>query len=77
MLTPVRVTDACSLDYTQQKTMQKTTPTMPGLRSSMAAQQHTISPGDDCFAEVCCMLCLRLWRLVQVPAILCCFRCEL
>ena len=68
--------DAISSVYTQQKTRQKTTPTMPGLHLSTAAQQHTIFHGDDCSAEVCCMLCLHLWRLVQVSAILCCFRCE-
>lgn len=68
--------DACPSDYMQQKTMQKTTPTMPGLHVSTAAQQRTILPGDDCSAGVCCMLCLHLWRLVQVSAILCCFRCE-
>ena len=65
--------DAYSSDYMQQKTMQKTTPTTPGLRVSTAAQQHTTFPGD---AEMYCMLCLHQWRLVEAPAILCCFRCH-
>ncbi len=65
--------DACSSAYMQQKTMQKTIPTMPGLHLSMTAQQHTTFPGD---AEMCCMLCLHLWRLSRASAILCCFRCE-
>ncbi len=65
--------DACSSDYMQQQTVQKTTPTMPDLHLSTAPQQHTTFPDD---AEMCCMLCLHQWRLVQASAILCCFRCE-
>ena len=65
--------DAYSSDYMQQKTTQKTTPTMPGLRLSTAAQLHTLLRGD---AEMCCLLCLHLWRLVQASAILCCCRCR-
>lgn len=68
--------DACSSVYTQQMTMQTTTPTMPGLHLSTIAQQYATFPGDDCSAQVCCMLCLHLWQLVQVFATLCCFRCE-